>query len=35
MWLVFYIATIASLSALLPDLEPVRVEERQTPYSDV
>jgi hypothetical protein len=36
MWLVFYCATIASLSALslLPELAPVRVEEKQAPFGD-
>jgi hypothetical protein len=37
MWLVLYVATLASLSALslLPDLAPIRVEEKQGPYSDL
>jgi hypothetical protein len=37
MWLVLYVATIASLSALslLPDLAPIKIDEKQSPYSDM
>ena len=37
MWLVLYVATIASLSALslLPDLVPIKIDEKKAPYSDM
>jgi len=36
MWLVLYVATMASLSALsfLPDLAPIPVEEKKAPYNE-
>jgi hypothetical protein len=37
MWLVWYVATIGSLSALslLPILSPMKADEERTPYADM